>query len=150
VPTISFWIGVLVLVSGVAALGRGRNWHDEAEGPRFPSERLGSVAGLLRNGVGPIAVAALPIQLFGLVAVVVGILMMFGVVPSQQAPGLAVAELFGLVAVVVGILMMFGVVPSQQAPGLAVAAVAGGIFLVTLATLLIRLVVWFSHRNRAG
>ena len=119
-PTISFWIGVLVLVSGVAALGRGRNWHDEAEGPRFPSERLGSVAGLLRNGVGPIAVAALPIQLFGLVAVVVGILMMFGVVPSQRAPGLAVA------------------------------VVAGGIFLVTLATLLIRLVVWFSHRNRAG
>ena len=107
-------------MSGVASLGRGRKWHDEAEGPTFPSERLVPFAGLLRSGTGRIAVAALPIQLFGLVQVLVAILMMVGVVPSEQAPRLAVAVL------------------------------VAGIFLVTLATVVMRVVVWFGRRGRGG
>jgi hypothetical protein len=115
-----FWIGLLVLVTGVAALGRGREWHDEAGGPRFPSGRLGPVAHLFRNGVGPIAVEALPIQLFGIVWVAAAILMMVSVVPTEQAPRLAVGVL------------------------------VGGISVVAAATALTRFVVWLRHRDRAS
>ena len=115
-----FWIGLLVLVTGVAALGRSRGWHDEAGGPRFPSGRLGPVAHLFRNGIGPIALAALPLQLFGIVWVAAAILMMASVVPTEQAPRLAVG------------------------------VIVGGIFLVAVATVLTRFVVWLRHRDRAG
>ena len=107
-------------MSGVAALGRGRTWHDEVDGPTIPSERFGPVARLLRNSSGPVAIAALPIQLFGLVAVVVALPIMGGAVPSQEAPRLAV------------VVMLVG------------------IFLMTLATVLIRVAVWLGHRNRGG
>ena len=55
-----------------------------------------------------------------------------------------------LFLVVVAIVIMVGAVPSQEALRLAVAVVVGGVFLVTLATLLMRLAVWFARRGRAG
>jgi hypothetical protein len=74
---------------------------------------------LFRNGGGRIALSALPIQFLGLAWVVAAIPMIVGVVPTDQAPRLAVAVL------------------------------VGGTFLMTLATMLMRLMVWFRDRARA-
>jgi hypothetical protein len=70
------------------------------------------------------------------------------VVPSPSQP--CRFKLLGLVWVVAAILMIVGAVPTEQAPPLAVAVLVGGIFLMTLATVLMRLVVWLRHRDRAG
>jgi hypothetical protein len=75
---------------------------------------------VLRNKAGPIAVTALPIQVFGAVAVLVALMIMIGVVPGREA-------------VKVGVVI-----------------VVGGVFALTVVTLLLRLlVISRRHRSRS-
>jgi hypothetical protein len=63
-------------VIGLVALRRGRQWHDLAAGPSFPSIRFGPLSVLLRNKAGRIAVTALPIQVFGAITVLVAVMIL--------------------------------------------------------------------------